>query len=67
MHAYKVSSTSINEVSMIACYKLYSISAHLGQITGVYDVAFGGVNIIFAGNFAQLLSVMGVSLYNGTV
>ena len=57
----------IDEVSMVACHELYSISARLAQITGVHDVAFGGVNVIFAGDFAQLPPVMGKSLYDGTV
>jgi len=57
----------IDEVSMIACHELYSISARLAQITGMHDVPFGGMNIILAGDFAQLSPVMGSPLYDGNV
>jgi ATP-dependent DNA helicase PIF1 len=57
----------IDEVSMIACHELYSISARLAQITGMHDAPFGGMNIILAGDFAQLSPVFGSSLYDGHV
>jgi hypothetical protein len=52
---------------MIACHELYSISARLAQITGMNDVPFGGMNVVFAGNFAQLVPVFGSSLFDGLV
>jgi hypothetical protein len=57
----------IDEVSMIACHELYSISARLAQITGMHDVPFGGMNIVFAGDFAQLPPVFGSPLFDGLV
>jgi hypothetical protein len=57
----------VDEVSMIACHELYSISARLSQITGTHDAAFGGINIILAGNFAQLPPVFGCPLYDGSM
>ena len=57
----------IDELSMIACHELYSISARLAQITGMHDVPFGGMNVILAGDFAQLSPVMGSPLYDGNV
>jgi hypothetical protein len=57
----------IDEVSMIACHELYSISARLAQITSMHDAPFGGMNIILAGDFAQLPPVFGSSLYDGNV
>ena len=57
----------VDEVSMIACHELYSISARLAQITNTHDVAFGGLNVILAGDFAQLPPVFGLSLYDGNV
>jgi hypothetical protein len=57
----------IDEVSMIACHELYSISARLAQITSMHDAPFGGMNIILAGDFAQLSPVFGSPLYDGTV
>jgi hypothetical protein len=57
----------IDEISMIACHELYSISARLAQITGMHDVPFGGMNIVLAGDFAQLAPVFGAPLYDGHV
>jgi ATP-dependent DNA helicase PIF1 len=57
----------IDEVSMIACHDLYSISARLAQITGMNDVPFGGMNVVFAGDFAQLAPVFGSPLFDGLV
>ena len=42
---------------MIACHELYSISARLAQITGMHDAPFGGMNVVLAGDFAQLSPV----------
>ncbi len=44
----------IDEVSMISCQDLYKISARLAQLTNENEEAFGGMNMIFAGDFAQL-------------
>jgi len=57
----------IDELSMIACHELYSISARLAQITGMHDTPFSGMNIILAGDFAQLSPIMGSPLYDGNV
>jgi hypothetical protein len=52
---------------MISCHELYSISARLAQISGTHDTAFGSMNVILAGDFAQLPPVFGSSLYDGNV
>lgn len=57
----------VDEISMIACHELYSISARLAQITGVHDAPFGGMNVILAGDFAQLPPVFGSNLYDGKI
>ena len=57
----------IDEVSMLSCHDLYKISAKLAKAMHVYDLPFGGINIIFAGDFAQLPPVGGAPLYSGTV
>ena len=57
----------IDEISMVACHDLYKISAQLAKATGRIDVPFGGVNMIFAGDFAQLPPVGGAPLYSGVV
>ena len=50
----------LDEVSMVACHELHAISARLSDLTNTHDKPFGGINIIFAGDFAQLPPVKGV-------
>ena len=57
----------IDEVSMIACHELYTISSRLSQATNIHDKPFGGLNIILAGDFAQLDPAKGAALYSGSV
>ena len=57
----------IDEVSMLACHDLYKISAQLAKTLNAFDLPFGGMNIIFAGDFAQLPPVGGSSLYSENV
>jgi hypothetical protein len=53
----------IDEVSMICCKSLCRISEVL-RITKENTTAFGGVNVIFAGDFAQLPPVKETCLYS---
>src|SRR6202021_3556329 len=57
----------IDEVSMLSCHDMYKISSQLAKCLGVNDLPFGGVNMIFAGDFAQLPPVGGASLYSSMV
>jgi hypothetical protein len=57
----------LDEVSMLACHDLYKISAQIAKARNTADTPFGGINMIFAGDFAQLPPVGGDSLYSGTV
>jgi Helitron helicase-like domain at N-terminus/PIF1-like helicase len=57
----------IDEVSMVSCQQLYKISAQLAKALGEHQRPFGGMNMIFAGDFAQLPPVGGSSLYSGDV
>ena len=60
----------LDEVSMLSCSDLYLISARLARIMNNLDTPFGGLNMIFAGDFAQLPPVIGQehsSLYSRTV
>jgi hypothetical protein len=60
----------LDEVSMLSCRDLYLISARLARIMNNLDTPFGGLNMIFAGDFAQLPPVIGQehsSLYSRTV
>lgn len=55
---------------MLSCRDLCCISAHLAQITGDFENVFGGINMVFAGDFAQLPPVIGkehASLYSHTI
>lgn len=44
----------LEEVSMLSAYDMHKISAKLEEILGIKDKPFGGLNMIFAGDFAQL-------------
>jgi hypothetical protein len=57
----------IDEISMVSCHALYKISRQLALALHVYDMPFGGMNMIFAGDFAQLPPVMAHALYSGSV
>jgi hypothetical protein len=47
---------------------MYKISAQAAKARGVHDEPFGGINFIFAGDFAQLPPARtGASLYSGDV
>ena len=52
----------IDEVSMIGCEMLHNISSVLTEATGK-TCAFGGVNVVLAGDFAQLPPIGDVRLY----
>ena len=60
----------LDEVSMLSCHDLYLISARLACVMNNLDTPFGGLNMIFAGNFSQLPPVIGQehpSLYSCTI
>ena len=53
----------VDEVLMISCKDIYTISKQLALTLDNTQAPFGGMNIIFAGDFAQLPPVMSKSLY----
>jgi ATP-dependent exoDNAse (exonuclease V) alpha subunit len=57
----------IDEVSMLTCHDMYKISAQLAKALNAFDLPFGGMSIIFAGDFAQLPPVGGSSLFNESI
>jgi hypothetical protein len=58
----------LDEVSMISCRDMYKISAQAAKARGIQDEPFGGINFIFAGDFAQLPPARtGAPLYSGDV
>src|SRR6266436_2077086 len=57
----------LDEVSMVACDDNYKISSQLAKGLNEFDMPYGGINMIFAGDFAQLPPVFGSPLYSGTV
>jgi len=44
---------------MLSCHDMYKICAQLAKAMNELDEPFGGINIIFAGDFAQLSSAIG--------
>ena len=58
----------LDEVSMLSCRDMYKISAQAAKARGIHDEPFGGINFIFAGDFAQLPPARsGPALYSGNV
>ncbi|EAU84997.2 hypothetical protein CC1G_04093 [Coprinopsis cinerea okayama7 len=57
----------MDEISMMSCYDMYRISRRLCDARNRADLPFGGINIIFAGDFAQLPPTTGHSLYSRKV
>jgi len=58
----------LDEVSMLSCRDLYKISAQAAKARGIHDEPFGGINFIFAGDFAQLPPARsGSPLYSGSI
>jgi len=57
----------LDEVSMVSCSDNYKISSQLAKALNEFDLAYGGMNMIFSGDFAQLPPVFGSPLYSGTV
>ena len=59
-----------DEVSMLSARDLYRINSQLAKIMNVADKPFGGLNMVFSGNFAQLPPTIGgekVSLYSRVI
>ena len=59
-----------DEVSMLPARDLYKINAQLANVCSVNDVPFGGLNMVFSGDFAQLPPAVGgehVSLYSKSI
>jgi hypothetical protein len=58
----------LDEVSMLSCHDMYKISSQCAKARGEHGEAFGGINFIFAGDFAQLPPAMSAPpLYSGNV
>ena len=59
-----------DEVSMLSARDLFRINAQLAKVFDCADVPFGGLNMVFSGDFAQLPPAVGgenVSLYSRTI
>ena len=60
----------LDEVSMLSCHDMYNISAQPAKAFNEPNKPFGGLNMIFSGDFSQLPPVGGgesVSLYSGSI
>lgn len=57
----------IDEISMISAGFLYQVSTRLqqakGDADGPHPLPFGGINVVFTGDFAQLKPVKGEAVY----
>ena len=53
--------------TLVACNDNYKISFQLAKALNEFDMPYGGVNMIFSGDFAQMSPVFGSPLYSGTV
>lgn len=53
-HLQGVDYIFFDEVSMLSCADMYKISARLCEVQNVYFESYGGLSMIFAGDFAQL-------------
>ena len=59
-----------DKVSMLSARDLYRINAQLAKVFDCADIPFGGLNMVFSGDFAQLPPAVGgehVSLYSRTI
>jgi hypothetical protein len=59
-----------DEVSMLSARDLYRINLQLSRVLDVAHAPFGGLNLVFSGDFAQLPPAVGgehVSLYSRTI
>jgi hypothetical protein len=69
-HLQGVDYVFLDEVSMLSCQNMYKISERLTTINNNDASLFGGLNMIFAGDFAQLPPPIGkenTALYSRTV
>ena len=59
-----------DEVSMLSARDLHRINAQLARVFDVAEIPFGGLNMVFSGDFAQLPPAIGgehVSLYSRSI
>ena len=59
-----------DEVSMLSACDLHRINAQLAKVFDITEIPFGGLNMVFSGDFAQLPPAVGgehVSLYSRTI
>ena len=58
----------VDEIPMVDCFSLYNICKRMCKALQKSDQPFGGINMIFAGDFAQLPTVVGgLPLYDSRV
>ena len=57
----------LDEVSMVSYDDNYKISSRLANGLNILDLLYGGINMIFSGDFAQFPPVFGSPFCSGTV
>lgn len=53
----------LDEVSMVSCNDLQILASQAAKARNIHDIEFGGLNIVLAGDFAQLPPTGGPALY----
>ena len=53
-----------DEVSMLSARDMYRINVQLAKVFEIAHVPFGGLNMVFSGDFAQLPPAVGGSTYH---
>ena len=67
LHPEKTVAILIDEISTMSPVYLAALSERCKQVTGKYDEDFGGLIVIFIGDFSQLPPVMGTPLTRGVI
>ena len=60
----------LDEVSMLSARDMYHINVQLARVFEIAEIPFGGLNMVFSGDFAQLPPAVGgehVSLYSRSI
>jgi hypothetical protein len=67
VHKYNLNVNQEFVFCIIANHDIFKISAQLAEATNVLEEPFGGMKMIFAGDFTQLQCVIGIALYSTDV
>ncbi len=57
----------LDEISMVSCNDFQTLATQAAKARNIHDDSFGSLNMIVAGDFAQLPPMTGPPLYSGSV